>query len=70
MTTGIATVRIYISSTRNGSLRRVLAAYLLYIAAEYGAWIAVTLYAYARGGATTACRHPQGKNHPNGLPFG
>ena len=42
MTTGVATVRIYVSSTRNGSLRRVLAAYLLYIAAEYGAWIAVS----------------------------
>ena len=54
VTTGVATVRIYVSSTRNGSLRRVLGAYLLYIAAEYGAWIAVTLYAYARGGATTA----------------
>jgi MFS family permease len=32
----------------------VLASYLLFIAAEYGAWIAVTLYAYERGGPTTA----------------
>jgi hypothetical protein len=45
---------VYGTATRNPSLRRVLAAYLLYIAAEYGVWIAVTLYAYERGGPTTA----------------
>ena len=45
---------MYATATRNPSLRRVLVAYLLYIAAEYGAWIAVTLYAYERGGPTTA----------------
>ena len=52
---GVAgTARVYAVATRNPSLRRVIAAYLLYIAAEYGVWIAVTLYAYDRGGPTTA----------------
>ena len=45
---------MYATATRNRGLRRVLAAYLLYIAAEYGVWIAVTLYAYERGGPATA----------------
>lgn len=54
LTAVAATARVYGVATRNPSLRRVLAAYLLYIAAEYGVWIAVTVYAYERGGATTA----------------
>lgn len=39
---------------RNRSLRRVLTAFLLFNAQEYGVWIAVTLYAYEQGGPTTA----------------
>jgi MFS family permease len=38
----------------NRSLRRVLAAFAIFNAQEYAIWIAVTLYAYAQGGATTA----------------
>lgn len=38
----------------NPSLRRVLFAFLLFNAAEQGVWIAVTVFAYAEGGATTA----------------
>jgi MFS family permease len=50
----VATARVYAAAARNRSLLRVLAAYLCFTAAEYGVWIAVTLYAYARGGPTTA----------------
>ena len=32
----------------NSALRRVLAAYLLFIAAEFGTWVAILLYAYER----------------------
>jgi MFS family permease len=34
----------------NGPLRRVLLAYLLFSAAEYGTWVAILLYAYERTG--------------------
>jgi MFS family permease len=34
----------------NGPLRRVLLAYLLFSAAEYGTWVAMLLYAYERTG--------------------
>ncbi|MEP6757722.1 MAG: cyclic nucleotide-binding domain-containing protein [Actinomycetota bacterium] len=39
---------------RNRSLRHALAAFLLFNAQEYAIWIAVTLYAFARGGASVA----------------
>ena len=34
----------------NSALRRVLAAYFLFIAAEFGTWVAILLYAYERTG--------------------
>lgn len=36
------------------ALRRVLAAFFLFTTAEYAIWIAVTVYAFGHGGATTA----------------
>ena len=39
---------------RNGSLRRVLAAFFLFNTQEYAVWIAVTIYAFERGGAGAA----------------
>jgi MFS family permease len=35
---------------RNGALRRVMPAFLLFAAAEYGTWVAILLYAYERTG--------------------
>jgi hypothetical protein len=39
---------------RNGALSRLLLAYLVVIIAEYGQWVALLVYAYARGGASAA----------------
>jgi MFS family permease len=54
MTSVAETAQVYRTVLANGSLRRVLAAYLIFSAQEYGIWLAITLYAYDRGGATTA----------------
>ena len=45
---------VYAAVAGNRSLRRVLVAFLCFTAAEYAVWIAVTLYAYDRGGPTAA----------------
>jgi MFS family permease len=49
-----STARIYGDVLRNRSMRRVMAAFFLFNTEEAAVWIAVTLYAYQRGGATTA----------------
>jgi MFS family permease len=39
---------------RNRDLRRVEAAFALFVAAELGSWVAILVYAYRQGGATEA----------------
>jgi MFS family permease len=39
---------------RSGNLRRVLIAFVGFALAEYGVWVAILVYAYRHGGATTA----------------
>ena len=46
-----ATLRVIRAVTRSPSLRRVMLAFLLFAAAEFGTWVAVLLYAYDAVGA-------------------
>lgn len=54
MGSAVSAFRTYREVLGNGSLRRAMAAFLAFNAQEYAIWIAVTLYAYERGGPTTA----------------
>ena len=48
------TFHVYRTVSRNASLRRVLGAFFAFSAQEYGVWIAIVVFAYEQGGATTA----------------
>jgi MFS family permease len=48
------TARIYATTLTDPSLRRVLGAFFIFSAMEYAVWLAVTLFAFERGGATVA----------------
>jgi predicted MFS family arabinose efflux permease len=54
VTSASSTVRVYGDVLGDRSLRRVMLAFLLFNAGEFAIWIAVTLFAYDQGGATTA----------------
>ena len=47
-------LRAFGSLAGNGALPRVLAAYVMFILAEYAVWIAMLVFAYSRGGAVIA----------------
>jgi MFS family permease len=50
----VRSVRLLTGVFRNPDLRRVELAFVGFSGAEWGAWIALLVYAYERGGATTA----------------
>jgi MFS family permease len=45
---------VFLAVLRRGSLRRVLAAFFLFSAAEWAVWIAILVYAFTKGGTTAA----------------
>src|SRR5271169_5267330 len=45
---------VVVQISRNHALTRLLVAYALLIVAEFGEWLALIIYAYARGGASSA----------------
>jgi hypothetical protein len=48
------TVAVFGIALRNRSLLRLELAYSAFCAAEWGVWVSLVVYAYARGGATGA----------------
>ena len=48
------TATVFGIALRNRSLLRLELAYSAFCAAEWGVWVSLTVYAYARGGATAA----------------
>ena len=46
--------QVFAQVARSNSLMRVVVAYAAFILCEYGVWIAMLVYAYSQGGATTA----------------
>jgi MFS family permease len=47
-------VLVFRGLLRNAAIMRMLIAWLLFVLAEYSVWIGMLVYAYARGGPTTA----------------
>jgi MFS family permease len=50
----LGTAQVYRTTLSSPSLRRAMAAFFVFNAMEYAVWLAITLYAFERGGSTTA----------------